>query len=804
MGNGDYVFISVEFFKNKPSFGDFSWYREDDTRNEDAKKIYEAFLLVSAKVPTTEKYKKFAEEVVLRSRIEFNTSFQTEDVNVIVADFHDCVLLFASALNQTLGDSDDPFDGRTVIRKMWNRTFYGGIAEEIHINRNGDREADYTLYDLDVKSGKMKAVIHYYGVQQILIPIQSRSISWPNGQNTPPLDVPICGFIGNDPECQLNEPFSILGILGVVAIAIVVIGLLLYRRMKLESELTSMWWKVKWNEIVFSHPSTKSSTSINVEEITQKDDVSGSVEIPNYKKTMSVGYFKGMKVAVKPLNIRKLHITRKLLLEFKQLRDVTHENLIRFIGFCSDEPNIALITEFSPRGSLRELLSNEGIKIDWPFRFSLISDIIEGMIYLHQSPVTYHGRLKSTNCVIDGRFVVKLTDFGLRTLLDQLLPNTYIDPRLLLWTAPEHLREQRSEMKGSQKGDVYSFGIVLREIITRLGPFQKIATSKKRYSTLQPQEVLECIKSVSDPPFRPNVSPDECPSELLELLHQCWEEDPTDRPTFSVIKQQTKKLTKLMGSSNFLDNLLSRMEQYANNLEQLVEEKTEAFLEEKKKSEELLYEVLPRYVAEQLKAGHHVRPENFACVTIFFSDIVGFTNLSAESAPMDIVDLLNELYTCFDAIIGNYDVYKVETIGDAYMVVSGLPERNGNEHARQIARMSLSLRSAIKQFKIRHKPERKLQLRIGIHSGPCAAGVVGKKMPRYCLFGDTVNTASRMETSGEAMKIHISYQTKNILDHFHSFNIILRGDIEVKGKGLMRTYWLDGENMEQIQKQYSI
>lgn len=120
-----------------------------------------------------------------------------------------------------------------------------------------------------------------------------------------------------------------------------------------------------------------------------------------------------------------------------------------------------------------------------------------------------------------------------------------------------------------------------------------------------------------------------------------------------------------MGSTNLLDNLLQRMEQYANNLEQLVEEKTAALVEEKRKSDELLYEVLPRYVAEQLKRGEYVQPEAFECATICFSDIVGFTAICANSTPIEVVDLLNDLYSYFDAIIINYDVFKVGALGEA-------------------------------------------------------------------------------------------------------------------------------------------
>lgn len=222
------------------------------------------------------------------------------------------------------------------------------------------------------------------------------------------------------------------------------------------------------------------------------------------------------------------------------------------------------------------------------------------------------------------------------------------------------------------------------------------------------------------------------------------------------------------------------MEQYANNLEVLVDERTADYMEEKKRCEDLLYQLLPKSVAHQLTMGGTVNPESYEQVTIYFSDIVGFTSISAKSTPLEVVRLLNDLYTLFDKIIEGFNVYKVETIGDAYMVVSGLPEKNGNQHAREIARMSLALLSGVKKFKIQHRPNEPLKLRIGIHSGPVVAGVVGSKMPRYCLFGDTVNTASRMESTGLPLKIHVSPDTKKILDTFGFFQTELRGEIEIK------------------------
>ncbi|XP_070574174.1 uncharacterized protein [Ptychodera flava] len=219
--------------------------------------------------------------------------------------------------------------------------------------------------------------------------------------------------------------------------------------------------------------------------------------------------------------------------------------------------------------------------------------------------------------------------------------------------------------------------------------------------------------------------------------------------------------------------------------------KTEELEKEKEKTNTLLYRMLPVSVAEQLKTTGRVPAEAFDDVTIFFSDIVDFTRICAGSKPMQVVEMLNVLYECFDSKIEKHDVYKVETIGDSYMMVSGLPNRNGCRHSSEIANMALEIRDALTEFDIPQFPGQQFRLRIGIHTGPCVAGVVGFKMPRYCLFGDTVNTASRMESTGKPSMIQISDATYRALLDFHQFSLKRRGKVEVKGKGTMVTYWLN-------------
>jgi PAS domain S-box-containing protein len=204
-------------------------------------------------------------------------------------------------------------------------------------------------------------------------------------------------------------------------------------------------------------------------------------------------------------------------------------------------------------------------------------------------------------------------------------------------------------------------------------------------------------------------------------------------------------------------------------------------------SERLLLNVLPQRIAERLKRGRHTIADSFDEATVLFADIANFTELAAPISPIEIVALLNQIFSAFDTLAEQHGLEKIKTIGDAYMVVGGLPKPRP-DHVLAIADMALALQQSITKFRI--PPDKSITLRIGIHTGPVVAGIIGTKKFIYDLWGDTVNVASRMESQGEAGRIQVSADVYERLKK--RYDLEPRGTIAVKGKGDMQTYWLKG------------
>ncbi|CAB9496917.1 activated protein kinase catalytic subunit alpha-1 [Seminavis robusta] len=296
------------------------------------------------------------------------------------------------------------------------------------------------------------------------------------------------------------------------------------------------------------------------------------------------------------------------------------------------------------------------------------------------------------------------------------------------WLAPEYL-------KGGDytpSCDMYSFGVILYEIYARKSPYEG-------------QNPIKVLKDVCNARVnkRPGV-PETCPPKLASLMKaeplSGDKAAPTERPT-----------------------------------------------------EDMLYKLFPSHIADALKKGQKVEPESHDLVTVFFSDIVKFTDISRSLSPLKVSKLLDRLYLVFDSLSSKHGVFKVETIGDAYMGVTNLNGKQPTDHVKRIADFAIEVVQAANQVQIDEEdPDRGcVKIRVGFHSGPVVSSVIGSLNPRYGLFGDTVNTAARMETNSTNGRIHCSERSAMLLaEQSPETRILKRGVIKVKGKGDMTTYWV--------------
>ncbi|CAC5383912.1 Guanylate cyclase 32E,Retinal guanylyl cyclase 1,Receptor-type guanylate cyclase gcy-28,Atrial natriuretic peptide receptor 1,Retinal guanylyl cyclase 2,Olfactory guanylyl cyclase GC-D,Atrial natriuretic peptide receptor 2,Receptor-type guanylate cyclase gcy-13,Receptor-type guanylate cyclase Gyc76C,Guanylyl cyclase GC-E [Mytilus coruscus] len=233
------------------------------------------------------------------------------------------------------------------------------------------------------------------------------------------------------------------------------------------------------------------------------------------------------------------------------------------------------------------------------------------------------------------------------------------------------------------------------------------------------------------------------------------------------------------------ESLTSSIQIYALTLV----DKTNELASEKARKDGLLYQMVPRQIANRLKKQKKVEAEYFKSVTVCFADVYSFGHITVELTPKELITLLGSLHNTVDNILEEFDAFKVETINDSFMVASGLPHRSSDRHATEIANFSLKMLNTVTEMKFCNG-HRTIKLRIGIHTGPCMAGIIGFKVPKYCLFGETINLATRIKANSTPNKIHISNTTNTILSKYREFKIEKKGDVTQQGKTDIVTYWL--------------
>ncbi|XP_029442987.1 heat-stable enterotoxin receptor [Rhinatrema bivittatum] len=699
-----------------------------------------------------------------------NNSILPMDLNITslnsyVAGYMDGIRLFEHVLKHFL-QNNITVDHDNLSKAFRNVT-YEGFWGPVILDDSGDRDLNLTLLYTTEKTNKYTTLLQFDTSTNNTIVLEDKpNFFWKNHKL--PSDRP-------QTETGLDILTIAIFTLTVTVVLVIVLALLVLRKYRKDHELRQKKWShIPSDKILPLETNDTNHISLKIDDDKRRDTA----------QRLRRGKYDKKVVILKDMKHSDANFTEWQKIDLNKLLQIDYYNLTKFYGTVKMDAKIFGVIEYCERGSLRDVLNDkisypDGTFMDWEFKISVMYDIAKGMSYLHSSKTEVHGRLKSTNCVVDNRMVVKITDFGCNSILPH---------RKDLWMPPEHLRQYGY----SQKGDVYSYGIIAQEIILRKETFYT-----EHYQ--DPKDKLHNVQKTSDHPFRPDLyleTAQEREMEVYLLVKSCWEEIPEKRPDFKKIESTLTKIFNNFYSQtneNYMDTLIRRLQLYSRNLEHLVEERTKLYKAERDRADRLNFMLLPAPVVKSLKETGWVESELFEEVTIYFSDIVGFTTICKYSTPMEVVDMLNDIYKDFDRILDHHDVYKVETIGDAYMVVSGLPNRNGNRHAVDISKMALDILSFMGSFQLRHLPGLPVWIRIGIHSGPCAAGVVGIKMPRYCLFGDTVNTASRMESTGWPLRIHVNRSTIEILKRTDcQFHYELRGETYLKGKGTEVTYWLTG------------
>jgi len=435
------------------------------------------------------------------------------------------------------------------------------------------------------------------------------------------------------------------------------------------------------------------------------------------------------------------------ILEMRHLSKLRHPSITTVMGAVigkNEEP--MLVMEYMEHGSMYDILHNETMPLDGDLILSILRDVAQGLRFLHATtPAVIHGDLKSHNILVDSRFRAKVADFGLSAKRSEGATGTPF------WMAPELLR---GDTLNTTASDVYSFGICLWEIFSRKDPYEG-------------EDFQVVLEEVADAQInkRPPIPP-ACPSDFASIMADCVGGDAELRPTFYEIDMRLKRL--------HCDTFPSSKRNATRN-------------------EDLLHKVFPKHIAEALRDGRKIEPDRKEVVTVYFSDIVGFTIIAANSTPEEVSDMLDRLYLKFDALTHEHDVFKMETIGDAYMCVTNLVKEQEEDHVKRMAEFAVDAIKAASETLVKtDEPSMGyIMIRAGFHCGPAIARVVGSRNPKYSLFGDTINTASRMESHSLAGRTQCSERAAILLaQQCPEMPVTSRGLTDIKGKGEMKTFFV--------------
>ncbi|OQV20222.1 Atrial natriuretic peptide receptor 1 [Hypsibius exemplaris] len=787
MANGEHVYMCVELFKSK-IWGEFTWQRSD-IHDREAHRAFQSLLVISmAEVigPQMDEFSRILRHNALR---DYNYTFGPfERVDPVTMAYVEALFLFGNAVRVTSGAGMNFTDTQVLLAAMRNVTIKSALQNDITIAAIGDRVILYEIKSFDLSSYNAHSVFRMDFVRNQFIWLAT--LQWPNsaGVNVKelPPDMPVCGYSGL--ECVQVEKSTTL----IVAATVIPILLLafsatavavVYR--KLRKDQNPFWWRYHTKDLEFPDQARRSTTMGSSYTVTTKNTAMNNrlLTIAPWKAAVLQGNI----VAASPLTAEAFRVSEGLIADLKLLRYMRHQNLHRLIGLCIDDRSwiTHIVAELCSKGCLQDVLENVSFKMDWSFKFSFLKDIAQGLGHLHVSAIHSHGFLTSINCLIDGRFVVKIGDCGLTKLhspseRDPVSDSPDRDYYVLLWRAPELLRVVMSE-KGTQ------------QIILRSAPFTH-ANTEERSNRETHELLIEIVKGVI-PPVRPPVSRSVCSVELYDLMERCWSEFPLDRPNMPRVIESIRKISGLSGD-NVIDILLNRMEDYSHDLEGQIAEKNLLLHDEKQRLDEITNQFLPRSVAMKLAKGQTDTPQVCPSVTVYNAKLnASFRKLTSSSDAIRTMTVLNEVLGMMDHCVDRHDAAWRPLVSPGnYMIACGLPDDHteSKNHSMEIAKIAVEISEQFVLMPVTKQDKEVVSIQAGIHSGPCVAGIFGFRPPRYCLFGDCVLLTAKFRHLAEPSKIVMSETTRSLLVKEDKdglpFQITLRGPVDETNP--MTTYWL--------------
>lgn len=563
----------------------------------------------------------------------------------------------------------------------------------------------------------------------------------------------------------------------VILLILALFGYIIHQRLKLMKMINNDEWNINIEDILFYFEekwvSSKSRLIYNksVKSLKSLDDIpDGDLILSQILQWP--GRWKAHQIGIRLLNMKGLsNIDRRTKRELIWMRDqVIHKNVLRFYGLTEvDADDKYVVSEYSSKGPLLDVLQDEKFNLTEDFKFSLSVDIASGMSFLHTLGII-HGNLRSSCCMLDSRWMVKIADWEYCRLYSVIHPTRnpiiwmrkdadeigeYASAFRDFWTAPEILKSSFTRFP-TNSSDVYSFAIILQEIFTRDDPYVEHA------DTMNPNEVLNTIKFHN---LRPQPT-DDLPLSVRQTMEIAWSDNPASRPSFDQILKMLKHAKP--SRKSVLDSMMEAMEEYTIHLEERIEERTNELNTAKQTMEEQLSRFIPKPLVSNLMNDGQYRLKEYGNNCILATELYDFKRFVSTNTPERVVSVLQKVHTLIEGYTDRRQVYHVAAETGTWVYIAGLdPDASDAvQNTVTLAHLALDCQESMMDQQEFYG----LQLRSALHIGNIQASYVVSPNSVYVL-GNDLYESKRLLYCAKSFEIRISQQVKEILSADKNFEI---------------------------------